>query len=484
MIAMMHRPRLVMLTLVLLPGLWSLPPTAGALDVQGEVTEFTTADGLVERCVRLSPFPGAVYSDKDVEAEAGFCALDLATHALCPKLWSTSPGTEIFAVDGGETAIVDFERSHCADGHHAKDYATGKPAVFKVSVNGQKTSATYAPSSWIYYHLSRYFQTEVFVPPSVYRSVGREAHHRRVVQPALELVQGRHARMLSEGWTYLDALETSGLGSTAARQALTDSGRQVFGVLIDNKGDRAGVEVNGTRESGWGDGQNEDFQQTAAFLALRDPAPVAEAARFSVRVARRNPKMARALDADTSPEQVYAWMQAVMEIALLDTLLVQQDRIGNIDERWRWYWVEDGRLRNHSAHGTKRPKAVPEGTAWRLRQTIISDNDAGVRPGYTNYAQRTGMLEELAHFDPVLYQRLGALAENLRSGGEALQWLTGVAGLTEREARAIAERSQAAFASLQRQCEAGTLALDFDLVALLSGAEVTSAVGCALPESP
>ena len=458
--------------------------TAQAIDVDGTVTEFATSGGLVERCVRIKPFPGARYSDHDEEAEKGFCALDLEQHALCPKLWSTSPGTVVFTVAGGESGIDEFERTHCGDGHHASDFAEDKPAVFKLSVNGQKTSATYAPSSWVYYHLSRYFQTEVFVPPAVYRSMDREAHHRRVVTPALTLMEGRHARMLSEGWKYLDALETNGLGGTAARQALTDGGRQVFGVLIDNKGDRAGMEVNGTRESGWGDGQNEDFQQTAAYLALRDPASPAEAASASVRKARRNPKMARALDEATPVEQVYAWMQAVMEIALLDTILGQQDRIGNIDERWRWFWVEDGQLKNHSAHGDERPGSVPAGAAWRLKQTIISDNDAGIRPGYTNFAVRTGMLEGLAHFDPRLYQRLGALADALRKGGEANLWLTGAAGLTEREARGIAERSQAAFESLKAQCEAGTLKLDFDLVALLSGDTLPPPASCDLAPLP
>ncbi len=453
------------------------PVTGFSITVDGEVTEYPGPGGIVERCVQIADFPGAAYSHKDRETEANYCAIDLEQAGLCPKLWSTSPGTVIFTMKAG-VSPAEFEREHCDDGHHAKDYASDKPAVLKVSVNGKATSATFAPASWVYYHLSRYFRTHAYVPPAVYRSLSLQSHHERVVEPALRLVKGRHARMLSAGWAYMQALESGELGGTAARQALTDDGRQVFGVLIDNKGDRYGAEVNGTRESGWGSGQNEDFQQTAPFLALRDPAAIPQAAAAGIRAARRNPKMAKDLPADTPVEQVYSWMQAVMEIVLLDSVLGQQDRIGNIDYRWRWYWVEDGVLRDRAAHGQEAPGELQGQTAWRLRQSAINDNDAGVRAGYANFAQRTGMLEELAHFDPALYRRLGELVADLQARGPAWRWMRESAGLSENEAGRITERATAAFEGLKAQCEAGSLKLDFDLVALLGGTAPTMVADC------
>ncbi len=469
----------------IVPGLAAALLVSGApiaAAVTGEVTEYPRADGVVERCVRITPMPGAVFSKHDREEEAAYCALDLARSALCPKLWSTSPGTIVFTLEGdpSPTDIADWEQQHCDDGHHSKDYAKDKPATWKVSVNGQKTSATYAPASWVYYHYSRYFRTHAYVPVAVYRSLSLADHHERVVEPALSLVKGRHARMLSEGWAYMEALESGALGGTAAAEALTDEGRQVFGVLIDNKGDRYGPEVNGTRESGWGSGQNEDFQQTAPYLALRNPAALPEAVPAAVRDARRNPKMAAALDADIPVEQVYSWMQAVMEIVVLDYVLGQQDRIGNIDGRWRWYWIEDGELQDHSADSAERPASLAGKSAWRLRQTAINDNDAGVRRGYADFAQRTGMLEDLSHFDPALYRRLGALAADLEARGDAWTWLREAAGLGEREAEGIAGRARSAFDLLQGQCEAGTLKLDFDLVSLLSGQGGPEAASCAI----
>jgi hypothetical protein len=432
-----------------------------AAPVAGETTAYTTAEGPIEKCVRIAAFPGAQYSKHDLKAEEKYCSLDFTRLALCPKLWSTSPGTILYEIDGTDYAA--FEQANCADGHHAKEVARSHPGNFKISVNARDTSATYAPASWIYYHLSRYFRSNVHVPVAVYRSMDAAAHHERVVRPALAIVASRHGLgMLRAGWHYLDAVETGQLGGAAASAALTDDGRQVFGVLLDNKGDRYGAEFNGTRESGWGTGQNHDFQQTAPFLALRSELPVAEAASWAIRESRKNPKMAKALPADTPIEQVVFWMQDVLEITLLDFILGQQDRIGNIDYNWRWYWVEDGKLESKAAHGKQVPAELAAFNPLRLRQSAINDNDAGVRAGYADFAAKTHMLEGLRHYNAGLYQRLGRLAAEFEAEGPAYAWLTQSAGLSDKEAATIAGRVQQAFALLQADCQSGALKLDLE----------------------
>jgi len=445
----------------------SLPAAA---EVAGETTTYTSPNGLTERCVRIAPLPGAHYSKHDRGEETDFCALDLHRLALCPKLWSTSAGTIVYDLgkDASASDIRAWEAQHCSQGHHAKDAAKHKPAVFKVSVNERDTSATYAPSSWVYYHFSRLLHAQVHVPVSVYRSFDASVHHERVVKRGLELTGGKRSlRMLNAGWRFLDAAESGSASGAGVAAALTDGGRQVFGVLIDNDGDRYGPEFNGTRESGWGSGQNYDFQQTAPFLALRDPAPVPDAARNAIHEARKNPRMASALPADTPVEQVVFWMQDVLEITLLDFILGQQDRIGNIDYLWRWYWIEDGKLESEKAHGHDVPEELAAFKPVRLRQSAINDNDAGVRRGYADFAERTHMLEELRHYSPRLYRRLGLLAADLGAKGEIFQWLTGSAGLSEREAETIAERAVEAFALLKADCESGALKLDLEPAQLL-----------------
>jgi len=441
-----------------------------AAPVAGEVTEFRTAGGLVEQCVRIAAFPGASYSEHDLAQEQHYCALDFTRLALCPKLWSTSPGTILYEIEGSDFAA--FEKANCADGYHASEAATSHPGNFKISVNARDTSATYAPASWVYYHLSRYFDTVVHVPVAVYRSMDASAHHQRVVKPALAIVANRHGLgMLRAGWHFLDAVETGQLGGGAADAALTDDGRQVFGVVLDSKGDRYGAEFNGTRESGWGAGQNLDFQQTAPFLALRSELPVAEAAAWAIREARKNPRMTKELKADTPVEQVVFWMQDVLEITLLDFVLGQQDRIGNIDYNWFWYWIEDGKLQSKAAHSRDVPAELAAFSPLRLRQSAINDNDAGVRAGYVDFASKTHMLEGLRHYNAGLYQRLGRLAQDFEAKGPAYAWLTASAGLSSKEAETIASRLQQAFTLLQADCQAGSLRLDLEPAAVLPGAD-------------
>ena len=450
-----------------------------AAPVKGEVVDFKLENGLIEQCVRIADFPSAHYTKHDRKQEDLYCALDFSQLALCPKLWSTSPGTILYAidVDAYEGDYARFEHQQCAKGHHARDAAQDKPATFKISVNGRDTSATYAPASWVYYHFSRYFHTNAHVPVAVYRSMDAAAHNTRVTKQALEIIGDRHSlRMLGAGWRFLDAVETGTDTGGGAAAALTDDGRQVFGVLIDNKGDRYGPEFNGTWESGWGSGQNNDFQQTAPFLALRMDQPIAEAARTAIADARKNPRMAKALPADTPVEQVILWMQDVLEITLLDYILGQQDRIGNIDFNWRWYWVEDGKLESEPAHGKDIPGKLEAFMPLRLKQSAINDNDAGVRTGYADFAARTHMLEGLRHYNAKLYHRLGRLAADLADKGPAWQWMTEAAGLSNREAEKIAKRTTDAFKLLQADCQSGVLKLDLvPAQALAPAADVKAA---------
>jgi hypothetical protein len=448
---------------------------ASAAPVTGQATEFTSSNGLKEQCVQIDDFPGAHYSHHDRGTEKTYCSMDLGKMVMCPKLWSTSPGTILYQLEAGQDVLA-FERQHCGDGHHVGDLALDKPAVFKMSVNGSDTSGTYAPSSWVYYHFSRYFRTNVHVPVAVYRSLDREVHHERVTRPALGLVEGkRHMKMLAAGWKFVETVETGAGGGVAAAEMLTDDGRQVFGVLVDNKGDRYGPEFNGTRESGWGNGQNHDSQQTAPFLALRTGGAISEAARAAIREARKNPKMARALAADTPVEQIVFWMQDAIEITLMDYIFGQQDRIGNIDWRWYWYWIEDGKLKSDHARGSDVPDELAGQQVWRIKQSASNDNDAGVRRGYANFTKRTHMLEDLNHYSPHLYQRLGRLAMDFKAQGPAYQWMRQSAGLSERTAGDIAARAVEAFELLQGQCRAGSMKLDLDLVAFLQAKEVGNA---------
>ncbi len=214
---------------------------------------------------------------------------------MCPKVFSTSPGTLVYSLDGGPYAgnPAGFEAAACGGGVH-KGGASGEPIAYKMSVNTRESSATFANSSLIYYHFARYFHATVHVPVAVLRSIDRKEHSRRVSSRGAALSAGRsNLKMNHAAWQALLAAERDPSTYRPAAELFTPEGL-LYGVMLHPSGKRYSEEINGTRKSGWGDGQNRDFQETAPFRALRSEKPLAEAIEEGRRVAFQDPKLAKA----------------------------------------------------------------------------------------------------------------------------------------------------------------------------------------------
>ncbi len=421
-------------------------------------------------CVVLPPLPGSPAEPEADRERARRCRIDFASPdtAVCPKTWSTSPAALVYDLSATPWAgrSNDFQQQVCARGRTARSEAGAEMAVFKTSVNGADTSATYAPASLLYDHLSRWLKTRVHVPVAVRQQFPVRWYREQVAEPGLALAteQGSGA-MLRAGWArVVETLAATG-GQSPAAEMLSPDGEAIWGASLLFTGKRYGSEVNGTRASGWGVGQNRDFQQTAPYLLLRNPEALEEATREAISVARSDSQMAAALPADIDPRQIQWWAGEVLEIAVLDFLLGQQDRIGNIDYQWRWHWLQDGQLRSLPDAAEEAPPG-----AVRLRATWLNDNDAGIRVGYTNYAQRTGMVEGLRRFDPNLYRRLRALAADFEVGGVVSRAIGNNYGLRTAEVEAIARRVVALDQILRRDCLAGRYQFDLAPGYLLAGA--------------
>jgi hypothetical protein len=180
--------------------------------------------------------------------------------------------------------------------------------------------------------------------------------------------------------------------------------------------------------------------------------------------------MAAALPEATDPLQVQWWAAEVLEIVVLDYLLGQQDRIGNIDYQWRWLWWQDGGLRSVPAEAG----ASPPAQATRLRISWLNDNDAGVRRDYTNFAERTGMVQGLRRFDPGLYRRLRELAADFAARGRVFQAVAANYGLHQGDLDAIARRLHALNETLLRDCRAGHYQFDLGPSRLLAGVDANT----------
>lgn len=449
----------------------ALAASAWASDaVRGELVFHAAPGGTTERCVMLARLPGGHYRPTEDAAERALCAIDFhdGTHALCPKLFSTSPGTLVYDLADGPYAAraAAFEREVCPLGHIVTTEAVHGAVSYKMSVNTRETSATFANASFIYYHFARYFDAAVHVPPAVLRSIDKDVHLKRVARMGEAVSATRPPlKMLHAGWTTVVRAEQDPGSYTPTDELFSADRKQLYGVLLRPEGRRYGEEVNGSRASGWGDGQSRDFQQTAPFLALSTDKPLREAIQHGLASGHAG----SALPADVREVQMAYWMRELIDITLLDDLLGQQDRIGNIDYLEHWVWVEDGQVRQQRATGRQPPSDIAAFAPRRIKRTELGDNDAGVRTSYANFTQRTGMLEALRHHHPHTYRQLLAMARDFDARGALYDQVRSSYGLSGAEFERISGNVRQAAAVLKASCHAGKLRFDLDPEAVVRG---------------
>ena len=455
-----------------------ITPATASSDVRGHVSTWRSPNGVVERCVALGHFPGGIYSQSDNRQEKQFCAVDFygGEVALCPKFFSTSPGTLIYDVSKGPYAgnPTGFEKHVCPRGKIMHKEANGPPISYKTTMNARNTSGTFSTASLLYYHFSRYFDTNIEVPVSVWRSMDRSIHLKRVTEPGLRYsARSKSLKMNHAAWLELAKAEKNPSAYHPTDELFTRDRKQIYGIFIHPYGKRYSAELNGTRRSGWGDGQNRDFQKTAPYLALRSSAPLAEAIRHGLAEARKDARLRKAMGSHVSEAQMVSWMQDLTEITLLDYIFSQQDRIGNIDYVNRWFWVEDGRVHSRKASGSRVPRDLETRRPVLLRTTVLNDNDAGGRPAYANYTKRTGMLEKIRHYNPTTYRKLMKLAADLNRQGPLHAYLEETFGLSPKQLEMVVDNTREAAAILHDSCRKGRLRFDLGLHEfLLRGGEV------------
>lgn len=81
----------------------TLPAPVLAGQVRGQETNYSSPGGVTEQCIALVSIPGGKYRPGDRKQEQKYCGIDFynANTALCPKIWSTSPGTIIYDLSAG-----------------------------------------------------------------------------------------------------------------------------------------------------------------------------------------------------------------------------------------------------------------------------------------------------------------------------------------------------------------------------------------------
>ena len=264
---------------------WSLILTgvASAGQFQGTATNYGR-----ERCIVLNRFnkdSGAQYLSKDAEKETTLCGItfDDKGIGLCPKTWSTSPGTIVYDIHKSKYNGTPpaFEAEYCPKQRALKGKVerVDKLASYKQSVNGQfhqSTSATFSQASPLYYHFSRYLNATVDVPVAVIRTMDAQEHLHRVASKGPAIAQGR---MNLAGWNVVVSAEKNPAGYLPQNEFYYADPKDglFYGTMLKGPGVRYGPEFNGNISGKGYSQQYVFFQQTPAFLALSSPKPLADA---------------------------------------------------------------------------------------------------------------------------------------------------------------------------------------------------------------
>src|SRR5262249_18257740 len=148
---------------------------------------------------------------------------------------------------------------------------------------------------------------------------------------------------------------------------------------------------------------------------------------------RKDPVVNKALGANVANEQMMFWMQELSEILILDYIFNQQDRPGNIDYLWEWYYVgsdgkvKSGKVDSEAVGSAMASIAMPDEVKssakhFLIQKTQLGDNDAGGRK-YADFTKNFGLLAKLHHVNATTYTQLMRLAADFQSKGPLYTYL-------------------------------------------------------------
>jgi hypothetical protein len=333
-----------------------------------------------EVCIVPKHLVDADYSDGDANTEAQLCDIDVNLNsAVCPKLNSTNPGLDMYSLPRGSTP-QQVQASRC------KTSGAKKVAKYKLS-----TSCSYTPSILGYYHLSRALGGIANVPPSVLRTFDLKNH---IALGRAALAETAPSTLIHQTWASLMAQLAAGPNASRRDLLLTDDFSQSYGALS----------VNPTGESFYSEFFNGGANNVARAINFRDKNPI-------VAMLSRNVDISTMVGRSFTVENVQKMVQLrdAANLIVIDTLMNQQDRFGNIHYVETYYYRDpndlnpDGSARLKSSRKLT-PDVVSQVGAVQVKEMLLKDNDCGVSK--QNIARQAGLIDRIAHIDPDVYQRV------------------------------------------------------------------------------
>jgi hypothetical protein len=441
----MRRP--VRLTQLLLLLLASLGPAFANASVsahlpRGEkIVDLPVPGRNAEVCVIPKHFVGGGYSERDIKVETKLCNIDEHTNAaVCPKLNSTNPGVDFYSLPQGDTPN-QVEATRC------KSAGAKKIAKYKLS-----TSCSYTPSILGYYHVSRMFGGIADVPPAVLRTFDLQNH---IALGRTALAQTGSGTLIHQTWAGLMAQLTAGTNGNRRDFLLTDDFAQSYGALSENP----------TKENFYQEFFNGGATNVARALNFRDKNPI-------VAMLARNVDISTLVARNFVIENVQKIVQLkdAADLIVIDTLMNQQDRFGNIDYLTTYYYLDandlnqDGSAKLKSSESLTPEEAARVG-AVQVKKLLLKDNDCGVAKD--NIAKQTGLADRIAHIDPQTY-RLILHFDAIADSAETKEFFVRELVFTANDYANIRKNLKDLATKLNQACLQGRLKLDLDLQAHFS----------------
>ena len=399
--------------------------------------------GIAETCQLLVAFPFTPadvvrdpeqqrwYHRSDVAAIEKLCAIDLYLNAgVCPKTHYSTPALEIYDLEREGLTKQAFERQRC--GRDRKQRGATKRAKLKVPAYHREPE-----SGLLYFHLSRILGNAGFVYPATYRTVDRD-----------ELMKWRSAAFRS-----IEALATSynPKGGWFRLQRHAAGPDSVGGSLAKNPRGETPHRALGYFDDGGTPLTNTYAYRTRGYykLVASEP-PIAEQFTFEgVEPAKFQTLV-----------QSFAHAQDFTHLVIMDHLLGQQDRAGNIHaEVYDHYLDEHGHLRWAKAGTAPQP-------ALALERLLLKDNDDGLVWPSDNRGYSSELVAELRHLDTLTYERLlwlAGLMSDPDTRDTVATYFRDAVHVSDAAYQSVRKRVVALAETLQRARAAGRLHLDLDL---------------------
>jgi hypothetical protein len=437
----------VRLTQLLLLSVASLAPglahaTLSAHLQRGEkIVDHAVPGRSAEVCVIPKHFAGGDYSKKDSKVETELCNIDAHTNAaVCPKLNSTNPGLDFYSLPQGATPD-QVAAAGC------KTAGAKKLAKYKLS-----SSCSYTPSILGYYHVSRMLGGIADVPPTVLRTFDLKNH---IALGRKALAATKSGTLIHLTWAGLMAQLTAGANAKRRDVLLTDDFAQSYGALSENP----------TKEDFYKEFFDGGANNIARARNFRDKNPI-------VRLLARNADISSLVGRNFTTENVQKMVQLkdAADMIVIDTLMNQQDRFGNIHFLQTFYYRDANDLNADGSAKLKSKKSLtPEEVARlgavQVKTMLLKDNDCGVAKD--NIAKQAGLADRIAHIDPKTYRRLLHF-DAIADAADTKEFFARELVFTTKDYANVRKNLKDLATKLHQACLQGRLKLDLDLQAHFS----------------